>query len=303
MLIDKLITLCDEKYAEYGYTCGCIKCNHPSGQCSRNCRDCLYQIHFPGRFTNQTIKNVYDCPKMLYHYVCQYSYIYSSEILYAFNEHKDFLCSYDKFHLMSIACGACPDLIALEEFCRVNDLKTPISYRGYDINPLWSPIHSFVRQYCDTCGIKRSFFEKDVITHFKKYYVNGTNIMVISYLLSYLYNTNQTNQIDLLFNNIADNVVLRKGNGDKMLIIINDVNSNKRGRDYFVHLPGILKKKGLSVKSIFKYFDTTNLNLYQRVGSAYRSKKCLFEIDVDILKRYHIDNTDCRSVQLIMEVM
>jgi hypothetical protein len=303
MLIDKLIELCDENYTEYGDTCGCIKCNHPFGQCSGNCWNCLYQIHYPGRFADQTIKKVYDCTKMLYHYVCQYSYIYSSEILYAFSEHKDFLSSYDKFHLMSIACGACPDLIALEEFCRRNDLETPISYRGYDINPLWNPIHAFVRQYCDFHDIKRSFFEKDVITYFKKYYVNGTNIIVISYLLSYLYNTNQTYQIDLLFESIADNVILRKDVGDKMLIIINDVNSNRRGRDYFAHLPRILRRKGLSVNSVFKHFNISGLNFYQRIGSAYWSKKCLFPIDEKITMRYHIDNTDCRSVQLIMEVM
>lgn len=302
MLIDELIVMCDKKYTECGDACGCAKCNHPSDKCSGNCRNCLYQIHYPDRFAGQIVKKVYDCPKMLYHYVCQYSYIYSSEILYAFNEHRDFLSGYDKFHLMSIACGACPDLMALEAFCKSYKIKTSISYRGYDINHLWSPIHTFIKQYCDEHNIKRSFMEKDVISHFKKYYVNGTNIIVISYLLSYLYNTNQTDQIDLLFNNIADNVVLKKDNCDKMLIVINDVNSNNRGRDYFAHLSRILRKKGLTVNAEFKYFDTGFLNYFQRVGSVYRIKKCLFPLDNDIVNRYHIDNSDCRSVQLILEV-
>lgn len=302
MLIDELVKSCDEKYTEYSDNCGCKECSHPSHECSGSCYDCLYQIHYPGRFDDVPIKKVYDCQKMLYHYVCQYSHIYSSEILYAFNEHKEFLCEYDKFHLMSIACGACPDLIALETFCHNNNNITSISYRGYDINPLWNPIHSFIKQYCDKNNIKRSFFEKDVITHFKSYYVTGTNIIVISYLLSYLYNTNSADKIDLLFNSIADNVVLRKNKNDKMFIVINDVNSNKRGRDYFSHFPRILRKKGLTVTSEFKYFDTGSLNYFQRIGSAYKGKKCLFPPSEDIRKRYHIDKTDCRSIQLIMEV-
>lgn len=210
---------------------------------------------------------------MIYHYVCQYTYIYSSEILYALNAHKNFLSDYNRFKIMSIACGACPDLIALETFKSRSNSNSDISYKGYDINPLWSPIHSFIKQHCTQNNIQRSFIEKYVITYFQKYYVSGTNIIVISYLLSYLYNTNQTDQIDLLFENIADSVVIRKNASEKMLIIINDVNSNRRGRDYFNHLPRILRKKGMGVKSGFRFFDSPSLNYFQRVGTVYSKKK------------------------------
>ena len=302
MLIDELLKFCDTQYDNYGTLCGCDICNHPSGKCSGECWNCLYQIHFPGRFDVQSVKKTYDCPKMIYHYVCQYTYIYSSEILYAFNAHKDFLSDYKKFKIISIACGACPDLIALEAFRLGNNLDSNISYKGYDINPLWDPIHSFIKQYCTRNDIQRSFMEKDVITHFQKYYVLGTNIIVISYLLSYLYNTNQTDQIDLLFENIAKSVVIRKNSGEKMLIIINDVNSNKRGRDYFNHLSRIIRKKGMNVKSSFRFFDSPVLNYFQRLGTVYPAKKCLFTEDNTFKKKYHIDSTDCRSIQLIMEV-
>lgn len=302
MLIDELLEFCNTQYDNYGALCGCKKCNHPSGECSGECRNCLYQIHYPGRFNGQLIKKTYDCPKMMYQYVCQYTYIYSSEILYAFNAHKDFLSDYKKFKIMSIACGACPDLIALETFKLENNLDSDISYKGYDINPLWSPIHSFIKQYCSQNGIHRSLLERDVITYFQKYYVQGTNIIVISYLLSYLYNTNQTDQIDLLFDNIANNVVMRKNAGEKMLIIINDVNSNRRGRNYFNHLPRIMRKNGMNVKSRFRFFDSPALNYFQRLGAVYPNKKCLFIEDDAIKKKHHIDSTDCRSIQLIMEV-
>lgn len=298
MLIHALIDFCDSAYMRYGGNCGCGTCNRSGGQCSGSCYDCLYEIHYP---VSTSKKKTYDCQKLMYHYVCQYSYRYASEILYALNAHSSFLSDYKKFHLMSIACGACPDLMALEAFCINNSIDIPIAYRGYDINPLWNPIHGVLRRYCDENNIRRSLFEKDVLTHFKKYSVRGTNIIVIGYLLSYLYNTNQTDEIDLLFNNIADHIVLNRDSGDKVLIILNDVNSNRRGRDYFSHLPHILRKRGLSVKCVTRYFDSPSLNYFQRQGAAYPQNDCLFTVDEEFATRYHVDAA-CRSFQLVVEV-
>lgn len=298
MLINALVDFCNSAYLRYGNNCGCSQCNHPTGHCSGSCYNCLYEIHYPST-TPQ--KKTYDCQKMIYHYVCQYSYRYASEILYALNAHRNFLSDYTKFHLMSIACGACPDLMALESFCTSNTIDIPIAYRGYDINPLWRPIHGELRKYCDNHGIRRSLFEKDVLTHFKKYSVRGTNLIVIGYLLSYLYNTNQTNEIDTLFNNIADHIVLNRDKGDKALIILNDVNSNKRGRDYFLHLPKILHKRGLNINYITRYFNTGSLNYFQCQGTAYPKNDCLFTVNEDIAAKYHVDAA-CRSFQLVAEV-
>lgn len=213
MLIDEIIDYSDNLYSNYI----CNECHHPSGGCSGSCYNCLYQIHYPDR-TIGLKKAVYDCPKMILHYVCQYLHLYASEVLYAFNTHKDFLSQYEKYHIMSIACGAAPDLMALEYFCNINNINKKISYKGYDINPLWNTIHSYIKKYCRTHNINRSFYEKDVISYFNKYYVPGTNIIIISYLISYLYNTKQISQIDLLFEQLADNVVLRKDKNDRMFI-------------------------------------------------------------------------------------
>lgn len=299
MLINDLISFCDNEYLRYEGKCGCGDCNRPGGKCSGGCYNCLYEIHYPN-YSDPNQKRTYDCQKMIYHYVCEYSYRYASEILYAFNAHSSFLADYEKFNLMSIACGACPDLMALEAFC-INNIQAPIAYKGYDINPLWRPVHSYIRKYCDEHKIQRGFFEKDVLTHFSRYYVSNTNIIVIGYLLSYLYNTKQTNQIDLLFNNIADHIVLKRSPGHKVLIIINDVNSNNRGRDYFAHLYNILKKRKLNVVADYRYFDFSWLNFFQRQGKAYNNKNCLFDRDQKIEQRYHVDS-NCRSYQLILEV-
>ncbi len=47
------------------------------------------------------------------------------------------ISQYPYFSILSIGCGAAPDLMAFEEI--VEDKA--IYYKGYDRNPLWRPIH------------------------------------------------------------------------------------------------------------------------------------------------------------------
>jgi len=304
MLIDEIVSYCDKQYSNYNGKCGCEICNNPSGECSGDCHNCLYQIHFPDRFLGKVIKQKYDCQKMMYFYVCEYSYRYASQILYAFNRYKDTILHMDKVRLMSLGCGGCPDLMAIEKFCQDNRYTGGVVYGGYDINELWRPIHSEVKKYCDNNNIQRTFIEKDVITYFSKYYVSNVNIIVISYLISSLYNTGQISKIDDLFTEIRDNVVRRKKAGEKLLIIINDINHNRKARDYFKNLYDILKKqKDLSVRCEYVYFNTGNLCYYQKVGSAYNSRDFLFKPDVNIQEKYSSGNyVDTQTIQFILEV-
>lgn len=303
MLLDEIVSYCDKQYMSYGDKCGCTKCNH-SGVCSGSCHNCLYEIHFPERQQATVIKSKYDCQKMMYFYVCEYTYRYASQIMYAFNRYTDTIMNMNRIRLMSLGCGGCPDLMAIEKFCKDNRYNGDIAYAGYDINTLWRPIHSEVKKYCDNNNIQRTFIENDVITYFSKYYVPNVNIIVISYLISSLYNTGQISKIDELFTEIRDNVVKRKKSGEKLLIIINDINHDKKARDYFKKLYVELKKeKTLSVNYEYVYFDTGNLNYFQKVGSAYDSRKFLFTPDAYIQKKYSAGSCiDTRTIQLIMEV-
>ena len=92
MLIDSVVQFCDEMYSSFGDKCGCEngQCNHPSGECSGSCYNCLYHIHFPDR-APENAKKEYDCVKMLYHYVCQYSFLYTTELLCAFDHEWDYI--------------------------------------------------------------------------------------------------------------------------------------------------------------------------------------------------------------------
>ena len=98
-------------------------------------------------------------------------------------------------------------------------------------------------------------------------------------------------------------MILKKKPNEKVLIIINDVNSNRRGRDYFNILHTVLRRRGAIVHSEFKYFDTGDLNFFQRVGSPYKSNACLFSIPYTLKYKYDIYDTHNRkTIQLILEV-
>ena len=271
MLFDMLTEYCDKRYQVFGNKCGNTNCTHPSGDCSGSCYDCLYEIHFPGSGKQ---KLLYDCPKMLYHYVCQYSSRYASEILYAFKEEGCFLSEFKEINMMSIGCGGCEDLMAMERFLFDDGIVVPLTYKGYDVNDLWSQIHNKVKGYCNNNEIKYRFIYEDAINYFSKYYNNNTNVIVISYLISYLYNTSQKKEIIKFFERLIDNVITR--NRDKKLIVFNDVNSCNRGRDYFVKFINELRKRDLHGIYREMYFDSSRLNRYQRNGSAYNSSTSLF---------------------------
>lgn len=307
MLLDYLIEFCDKEYSAFGTNCGCNmrECNHPSGKCSGSCYNCLYQIHFPGRFDG-IIKKQYDCTKMLYHYVCQYSYLYTTEILWALSEERKYIKKFPYYHILSLGCGGCADLMAFDYLFNRNIIQIPISYLGFEINTLWQPIHNQIQKYYknnDMIKFKIPGYN-DVFKCFKDTPLSNANIIVISYLISYLYNTNQTGQIDSLAENIANNIVSQKSKNQNLLLIINDVNSNNRGRDYFSHFEEAIRNVGMTItNSKYKYFDTGNLNYYQTNGfTPYKAKKCFFAIPEKIQQEYHAQKCLNSTIQLILEV-
>ena len=305
MLIDEIVDFCDKKYSTYGAKCGCGTCNHPSHKCSGSCYNCLYEIHYPEkeRVKNNTQKIIYDCPKMLYHYVCQYSFLYATEILYAFENEKEYLFDYPYFNIMSLGCGGCADLMGLEKFKSDNNLSQPISYIGFDINEGWKNINNKITRYCDSHSIKHKVHYDDVFKCFRQTGVKDTNIVVISYLISYLYNTKQISIIDSFLSDFANNVVMKKRTGEKFLLIINDLNTYKRGRTYFNDFIKKIDNLNLSIlKKEYKYFDTGNLYNGQKIGSPYIYRGCDFTVPKVIKTKYHTDTNCKQTIQLILEV-
>lgn len=303
MLLNDLVDYCDKKYTTFGNKCGCGNCNHPSGSCSSSCYNCLYQIHFPER-AGIDPKTLYDCPKMLYHYVCQYSYLYATELHCAFAEEYDYLKDYPYFHILSLGCGGNTDLMAFEYFYNTHHFTAPISYIGIDVNELWRPINNRAARYCANNDITYKVRYDDVFKCFNQHAVGDTNIIVISYLISYLYNTRQIGIIDSFLDDLVKNIIQKKKSEQKLLLIINDVNSNRRGRNYFIRFKQKIEAYKLSViRCTYKYFDTGDLYDAQRVGSPYNVTQSIFPVPRDIQAKYHADSHCKKTVQLLLEVI
>lgn len=307
MLIDTLVDYCDKKYTILEEKCGNCECTHPSGKCSGSCYNCLHEIHEnffdpPKRKLNKKLE--YDCPKMLYHYVCQFSYLYASEIQHAFIEENAYLKDFPYYHVLSLGCGAAVDLMALEGFCYQEELNQPISYFGIDSNTNWESIHRKIERYCDSNGIKRKFLCNDAIKLLKSNAISDANIIVISYMISYLYNNGQIREVDSFIDSLVNNAVLKKKKGQKMLIVINDLNTYKKGRDYFSHIKRRIEKKGVEFLNYkYKYFDTGDLFSGQKIGEPYSGDVCLYNIPEIIMDKYHARKDGQKTIQLIMEVI
>ena len=178
---------------------------------------------------------------------------------------------------------------------------TPVSYIGIDVNDLWSPIHLSIRDYCNKNDIRYQTHYYDVFEFFKEKNVPDTNIIVISYLISYLYNTDQIAAINNLAIRLAQRAVKKKGM--PLLLIINDVNSYKRGRDYFSCFESAIRRCGLTIaKSEYKYFDTGNLYDGQRLGSPYSVSNVALAVPGEIQEKYHAGTSINSTVQLLVEV-
>ena len=300
MLLDAVVEFCNQAYQSYGNKCGHSsgKCSHPSGNCSGSCYNCLYQVHYPSA---QDGKKEYDCPKMIYHYVCQYSYLYTTELLCAFEHEWSFIKGFPYFHILSLGCGGCADLMAFDMLRYRKNFVTPISYMGIDKNNLWSPVHHCAKEYCRWNNIAYQTHYSDVFEFFQNNTVNNANIVVISYLISYLYNTDQINAVDILAKNLVKSAIEKKGT--PLLLVINDVNSYKRGRDYFSYFESAIRNCGLTVvKSEYKYFDNGNLYDGQKVGSPYSVNGVILNAPEEIQMKYHAGNTINATIQLLVEV-
>lgn len=136
MLIDRVMSFCDSEYRNAHRNTRCEDCLH-TGDCSRNCKDCLEEIHYPSRHPNG--KKFYDCPHLINFYVCDYAYKYATEIYYLLQK-SDALAEIEHYSIFSIGCGACPDLMAFELYLQRNAPGKTLEYRGIDKNPLWESI-------------------------------------------------------------------------------------------------------------------------------------------------------------------
>lgn len=180
MLIDDLVEYCDEQYqsGECGACTGKDRCVN---ECDGNCKLCLDDIHFH----EQQRRTQYDCERLLYYYVCRYSYKYCSEMIYALRQID--LSDYPYFHILSMGCGGAPDLMAFQYM----NYPQKLSYVGLDKNVYWEEIHNFIIDNYDD-GKVQFLRNIDVLQYFDNREITKCNVIIIQYLISYFYSNSES---------------------------------------------------------------------------------------------------------------
>lgn len=296
MLIHEIVNYCNDKYCSSDTEHICENCHHPT-ECSGNCKECLRQVHYPKKYPDG--KHDYDCQNMINFYVCDYINKYASEMLYLLRKSEK-LQELNEYHILSIGCGAAPDLMAFEQYVLEKNESKKICYCGFDRNELWNDIHQEIKDY-NNALISAKFKYMDVFKYFESRSVRNVNVIVLQYVISHFYNTNQIRYIDDFFTNIVEKVVSKKNPDEPLIILINDTNSNKRGRDCFMNLWGELKKKGYSGNRKRFYFDYRIQNPNQRYGKMHIDNSVLFNLNEFDLKIYE-PWKECSSAQLLIEI-
>lgn len=297
MLIDYIVDYCNDEFSKQDSKRVCKECKH-FGECSGSCKQCLEEVHYPNRYVNG-MKD-YICPNMINFYVCDYSYKYASEIWYLLKEASK-VKKMSEYHIMSIGCGACPDLMAFESFCKENKINKKVTYYGLDVNELWKPVHKKINTYCKKQGkLEVTFRYADAIEFFNKYYVDGINIVFLQYVISHFYNTKQIDKIDKFFDDLVDSIVSHKLKGSPFIIMINDVNSCNRGRDYFEDIITKLRENNYHGVCPKYYFSYNIQNSAQRYGNKHESNKVLYNVPEGLSK--YEPWRECSSAQLLIEV-
>lgn len=239
----------------------------------------------------------YTCNNILNFYVCKYFHKYSSEIEYALNS-IDSLPYKNVLNILSLGCGASPDLAAFEKYLTQNNFDIPVNYLGIDMNPLWKDKHDFIKEYFLQSPFNPQYIYTDVIEIFKNHNTKDKNILILQYLISHFYNTGRLTAVNEFYRNLIQNVV--KNMQSDSIIIINDVNSNRRGMDLFLRFSDMLNKFGIKHICSCRYFEYNIQNEYQRYGIQYPNKSIL-TWPTQNLARYN-PWTVCSSTQLIIEL-
>lgn len=307
MLIDAITQYCNDEYhCLKESNTECRNCNHKivNGlKCPdylKSCKTCFKEIHYPQDYPNG--KKDYDCYPIIDFYTCCYAFKYASEMLYLYRC-SDLLDDITMCNVFSIGCGACPDLMALEQYDKDEGITRKINYWGLDYNNRWKHVHSKISEYCSVVNIETNFIYEDVIRYFEQYKIENTNVLVLEYVISSMINSGEIdrNHIDRFYRMLIEKIVLNRNTEVPFIIFINDVNHYAKGRDDFMKLHWILKNDYQinSVPFAF-YFDYNINNEGKKFGDMHEANNLLFRVPVNF--NYYSPWLNCSSAQFMIEI-
>lgn len=170
-----------------------------TNECDGNCKLCLDDIHFHAHQR----RTKYDCERLLYYYICRYSYKYCSEMIYALRQID--LSNYPYFHILSLGCGGAPDLMAFQYM----DYPQKLSYVGLDKNVYWEEVHNYIIDNFED-GRVQFLRNIDVLQYFDNHEITKCNVIIIQYLISFFYSNVGVIGVRRWFSKLAQSIVKNK---------------------------------------------------------------------------------------------
>ena len=289
MPINRTIKYCHERYSLKNGQCK--ECpNMEIDLChSKNCGNCFTQIFFQGNRT-------YNCICSTYSYVCRYMLQYSSEILYALEKFKELFTSENgikHINAMSIGCGPCSELFAIEQFIKTIEYNLDVVFNGFDKNNIWSDVQQKVIEVIP--------FRVNICFENCFDFINSNNsfsfpnMLILNYVLSDIVKSN--GDIDNFIESIVTEIIDKMPN--KSIIIINDINHNTQARDYYkiildkIEVKNIISQKSCSFQG-YKYgavykknniFDVVHPKNLRHLTYAYNTKTFCSSAQLLIFKK------------------
>lgn len=294
MIINKLVSKCDERYsfAMRNRQCDVNKCeNHRES----SCYECLKEIHYP---RSGAPKRTYDCSTMADYYYCRYSYRYASEIvrgLLHFNDIKNTR----KLKVLSVGCGPCTELAALD-YLQKKGLYNykEIEFRGIDLlKNTWSSIWKDIKEIYQE---QVEFIEKDILEYVdvmaKEDWV--PDLIVFQYVFSDMRKKYSYEQISCFIDKFSEFVNTQTGKS--IYILVNDTNAGinyNAGRDFF----DILEDKIVNKPESRRYhFNIDHKQTHFEYGTHYASNELFFEIPKAVKEKYGSWDY-CASAQIMIK--
>ena len=174
-------------------------------------------------------------------------------------------------------------------------------YHRFDKNPLWKPVHNKIQNYANDKITYINLCTEDAFEFLEQFAVGDINVLVLQYIISALYVLEGSDSVEKLFNLIVDSIVKLKNNSEPFVILINDVNSNKMGRDLFLNLRKKLQLAGFHACYTQYYFDRNIQVEAQRYGIKHEQSVAMNEKMVRKYLQYEPWQF-CTSAQLLIEI-
>ena len=288
MLIDTIVDFCDTAYKADD----CCNCSY-GDNCPKRCDTCLHYIHTP---TAVPAPRQYDCPNMANFYTCKYSHKYTSELIYALQQLREL---HIKKHLnvMSIGCGPCTDLFALDYLKEQNEFSfDSIKYRGIDnAKGVWQHIHQEMKNQKPD-GFQINFFYEDITELIDTIIeVNWIpDLIIFQYVFSDMQKHCEPQKLREFISKIAGFI------NDKMdantYIVLNDINLSTGYNGGREHFDSLLRQ--VSSAEYRKYhFENSNKPNHFNYGVEYPTNELMLKPPRKIRDYEPFDS--CASAQMI----